>query len=303
MKKKITFAGAGMIGAGLAVDAVMHGDQVTVMDQRSFRELEPGFRRIFGVFVENGVCSGDEAEDYLKCIRFTTDIKEAVKNADLVQESIVEQIEAKKALYAEIQRICGPEESQPVIASSTSLLFPSALSEGAVYPEKIVVGHPYNPSYLMPLMEICGGENASEGTVREVKDIYESWGKVPVICKKEVKGFISNEVNQAVTRICRDQVVNGICTAEDMDKAVMYGPGLRMAVLGQLLTTSLGVQGGFRNMCAKYGLPPNPDYDLLGEQMDDVYKRRTDEEGRTPEDAAAYRDKMLISILRLKHLI
>ena len=292
-----------MIGAGLAVNAVMHGDQVTVMDQRSYEELEPGFLRILGIFMDNAVCTAEEAERYLKSIRFTTDLGEAVKGAELIQESIVEQPEAKKALYTEIQEICGAEENQPVIASSTSLLFPSVLSENALYPEKIVVGHPYNPSYLMPIMEICGGKSASEETVRTTKAIYEGWGKVPVICKKEVKGFIANEVNQTVTRICRDQVVNGICTAEDMDKAVMYGPGLRMAVLGQLLTTSLGVEGGFRNMCAKYNLPPNPDYDLLGEQMDEVYRNRTEEEGRSPETAAAYRDKMLIEILKLKHLL
>ncbi len=303
MNRNITFIGAGMIGAGLAINAVMHGENVTVMDQRAYEDIAPGFQTILQIFVENQVCTEEEAKEYLNKIIFTSDLNEAVKEAELIQESIVENVEVKKGLYKNIQTICEEKGLQPIIASSTSLLFPSALSEDALYPDKIVVGHPYNPSYLMPIMEICGGNNASEETIQETKRIYESWGKAPVICRKEVKGFIANELNQTMTRMCRDQVVQGICTAEDMDKAIMYGPGLRMAILGQLMTTSLGVEGGFRNMCAKYNLPPNPDYDLLGEQMDDVFANRSKEEGNTPEEVVAYRDKMLINILRLKKFI
>lgn len=303
MSRNITFIGAGMIGAGLAVNAVMHGENVTVMDQRPYEEIAPGFQNIFRIFIENNVCTESEAKEYLERIVFTTELEIAVKEAELIQESIVENVEAKRALYKNIQEICGGRGKQPVIASSTSLLFSSALSEEALYPEKILVGHPYNPSYLMPIMEICGGDNASEETIQEIRHIYETWGKAPVICRKEVKGFIANELNQTMTRMCRDQVVQGICTAEDMDKAIMYGPGLRMAILGQLMTTSLGVEGGFRNMCAKYNLPPNPDYDLLGEQMDEVFVNRSREEGNTPQEVIAYRDKMLIEILRLKKMV
>lgn len=297
----ITFVGAGMIGAGLAINAVMHGERVTVMDQRNYEDIEPSFLGIFDIFVENGVCTKTEAEAYMKQIYFTKDLTNAVIGADFIQESIVEKIEAKKELYANIQKICG--DKQPIIASSTSLLFPSALSEGARYPEMILVGHPYNPSYLMQIMEICGGENASEDVIQTTKRIYETWGKVPVICRKEVKGFIANEINQTVTRLCRDQVVNGICTAEDMDKAIMYGPGIRMAILGQLMTTSLGIEGGFKNMCKKYNLPENPDYDLLAEQMEDVFAKRKEEEGNTPETVIKYRDKMLIEIMKIKNLM
>ena len=228
------------------------------------------------------------------------DLEAAVKDADFIQESIAENIETKKEMYQRIQSVAG---GKPVIASSTSFLFPSALSEGTLYPERILVGHPYNPAYLMPVIEVCGGETASKDSIASAKEVYTGWGKVPVECKKEVKGFICNEINQGATRIARDEVVNGVCTAEDMDKAIMFGPGLRMAILGQLMTTSLGVEGGFRNMCAKYNLPPNPDYDLLGEQMDEVFANRSEEEGRTPEDVIRYRDKMIIEMLKLKHLM
>ncbi len=296
----VTFIGSGIIGAGLAVNAVMHGEDVTVWYRRNFEKLENSIKNILKIFSDNQVCSEEEAEAFFSKIRFTMDFEEAVKDADLIQESIAEKLEEKQEMYRKIQEICG---SKVLIASSTSLLFPSALSNGALYPENIVVGHPYNPAYIMPVMEICGGESAIEETIQKVKKIYETWGKVPVICRKEVKGFIANEINQSSTRIARDEVVQGICTAEDMDKAIMFGPGLRMAVTGQLLTTSLGVEGGFRNLCAKYNLPPNSDYDLLGEQMDSAYAARSEEEGQTPEAAAAYRDHMIIEILKLKGLM
>ena len=297
MNKKITFVGSGIIGAGLAVNAVMHGDSVTIWYRKNYEKLEANLKSIFSIFIENEVISDSDAEDYFSKIKFTTDLEEAVKDAEFIQESISEKLEDKQDMYRKIQEICG---NKVLIASSTSLLFPSKLSEGALYPEKIVVGHPYNPAYLMPVMEICGGETASGDTIQAVKEIYEGWGKIPVICLKEVKGFIVNEINQSATRICKDQVVNGICSAEDMDKAIMYGPGLRMAILGQLLTTSLGVEGGFYNMCKKYNLPPNPDYDILGDQMEQVYKNRTEDEGQNPEAAVKYRDKMIIEILKLK---
>lgn len=299
-KKKVTFIGSGIIGTGLAVNALMHGCDVTVWYRRNYEKLETQLKTILKVFSDNQILSEEEAAAGFAAIHFTTDLEEAVRESEFIQESIAEELSLKQEIYRKIQKIRG---DQTIIASSTSLLFPSALSKGALHPDRIVVGHPYNPAYLMPIMEICGGETASEETVLETQAVYESWGKVPVICKKEVKGFIVNEINQSVTRICREQVVNGICSAEDMDKAVMFGPGLRMAILGQLLTTSLGVEGGFRNLCAKYRLPHNPDYDLLGDEIDAVYASRTEEEGRDPEHAARYRDKMIIQFLQMKHRI
>lgn len=300
MAKNITFIGSGIIGAGLAVNAVMHGDNVTVWYRRNFEKLENSVKTILQIFIDNGVCTAEEGTALFEKIHFTMDMEEAVRDADLIQESIAENVQTKKEMYERIQTIAG---SKPVIASSTSLLFPSNLSEGAVFPERIIVGHPYNPAYLMPVIEVCGGETASEDTINYAMEVYKGWGKVPVLCKKEVKGFICNEINQSATRIARDEVVSGVCSAEDMDKAIMYGPGLRMAILGQLMTTSLGVEGGFRKMCEKYNLPPNPDYDLLGEQMDVVFANRSEEEGKTPEAVIRYRDHMIIELLKLKNMM
>ena len=298
--KKVTFVGSGIIGAGLAVNAVMHGWDVWVWYRRNFEKLSDSVKTILKVFSDNGVCSVEEADGYYNAIHFTMNLEEAVSGAVLVQESIAERVEDKREMYQRIQSVCG---DKTLIASSTSMLFPSALKEGALYPDKIVVGHPYNPAHLLPIMEICGGEGACEETIQAVKTVYEGWGKVPVICRKEVKGYIVNELNQWATRFAREQVCSGVCSAEDMDKAIMFGPGLRMALLGQILTTSLGVEGGFRNMCAKYNLPPNPQYDMLAEGVDEIFANRSEEEGKDPASAAAYRDKMIIELLKLKKIM
>ena len=126
-----------MIGAGLAINAVMHGESVVVMDQRTYEEIVPGFQAIFQIFIANNVCRKEEAEKYLQQITFTPDLEMAVKDADLIQESIIENAEIKKNLYKTIQQFRGERKNQPIIASSTSLLFPSVLSEGALYPEKL----------------------------------------------------------------------------------------------------------------------------------------------------------------------
>jgi len=298
--KKAAFVGTGLIGTGLAVNAVMHGYDVHMFYRRNLEALQDRVRASLQIFAENSVCSAEQAEAWFQSITFTMDLAEAVQGAVIIQESIAERLEMKQELYAQIQDICG---DGPIIASSTSELFPSALSAGAKYPERIVVGHPYNPSHLLPVIEICGGETASAETVASAKAIYAEWGKVPVICLKETKGFIVNSVSWAATRVCREQVVNGVCTAEDMDKAIMYGPGLRMAVLGQILTMSLGVEGGFREMAAKYGLPFNPDNEILAQGVDEMLENRSPEQGNTPETAQAYRDKMILEILKLQNML
>ena len=131
-----------------------------------------------------------------------------------------------------------------------------------MYPGSIVVGHPYNPSYLLPLIEICGGEGADPTIMAKAKEIYEAMGKVPVICKKEINGFVVNRLSWAALASAKECIQEDICSVEDIDKAIMYGPGMRMAVTGQMLTMSLGVDGGFRKMAEKYGAENVYDFSL-----------------------------------------
>lgn len=299
-KQKIGIVGAGMIGAGLAVNAVMHGYDVWVYDLYNFDKLEGRMKSILQVFSDNGVCTEAEAAQYLGRFHFSTDLAETVTGAVLIQESIIERMEEKHAVYRQIQEICG---DSAIIASSTSGLFPSDLAEGALYPQKIIVGHPFNPSYLLPLVELCGGRATGEGVIEQAKVIYESWGKVCVVCKKEVKGFVANKINWACMDVCKEQIWGGVCSAEDMDKAIMYGPGLRMAMIGQTLATSLGVEGGFAKFNEKYGHPHDPRFDILAAGVDEIFEHHTEEQGKDPASATAYMNRMIIEALKLKHLM
>jgi len=298
--KRAAFVGIGIIGSGLAVNAAMHGYEVRMFYRRDLELQRKRVADIFQIFIDNDVCGREEADELMGSIVFCTDLETVVRDAGIIQESIAERLDAKQALYAQIQDICG---SAPIIASSTSELFPSALSQGSKYPERIVVGHPYNPSYLLPVMEICGGQTASEETIQQLGTFYQSWGKVPVVCRKEVPGFIVNSLSWAAMRVCRQQIREGVCSVEDMDKAIMYGPGLRMAVLGQILTMSLGVDGGFRKFDEKYGKPFNPENLVLAEGVDEELAHRPESAGNTEERVKRYRDHMLIEILRLQDLM
>ena len=299
-KKKIAFVGTGIIGSGLAVNAAMHGHDVYLYYRRNFEKLRKSIRDIFDVFVDGGACTAAQADAWFDSLHFTMSIPEAVSGAFLVQESIAENLETKQEMYRTIQEAAG---EKTIIASSTTAMMPSALSAGALYPQRIIVAHPYNPSYLLPLVELCGGETADAQAIEEAKSFYESIGKVALVCRKEASGFIVNRVNWAVTKEARQTVENGLCSVEDMDKAIMYGPGMRMAILGQLLTISLGIPGGFRGRAAKYGKEPDPNDELIACGIDEAIAARPEETGNTVESICRYRDKMIIEILKLQGMM
>lgn len=134
--------------------------------------------------------------------------------------------------------------------------------------------------------------------------VYQSMRKVPIVCKKEVKGFIANKISWGVMAAAKEIVENGICSVDDVDKAIMYGPGLRMAVTGQLLTMSLGVQGGFREYEKKYSGKDqaSEEYLALADGIDEAMAARTARQGRTPEDVIKYRDMIIAEILKAQHM-
>ena len=178
------------------------------------------------------------------------------------------------------------------------------LQEDALYPGQILVGHPYNPSYILPLIEVVPGKQTSYEAVRLAYEMYNSWGKVAVICQKENYGYIAQHFNWGVRDIARKLVRDGICTAEDADKAIMYGPGMRFPVTGQLLTMALGVEGGWKNFSLKYyGTEPTQE-DL---ELDRAVRReladRPEEIGNNTADVLRFRDRTLVTMLKLQNLL
>ena len=299
-EKKIAFAGAGMIGVGLAVNAMLKGYVTAIHYVRDLQVARERVEHIMNIMVNAGAASQQEADEALKLAIYTNDLKEAVENAILVEECLPERLEIKQALYKEIQEIVG---DKILICSATSGIFPTKLQNGALFPEKIMVAHPYNPSYLLPLMELCGGEKTSAESVTEAKKIWEDIGKVPIICKKESEGFLVNKLSWSCMHAAQEAVKEGLCSVEDIDKAIIFGPGMRMAVTGQLLTISLGCKGGFLELAKKYGKPATPEDHMYAEGVDEEIANRKPEQGNTVESVCEWRDHMFAQILKLHGLL
>ncbi len=300
-KYKIIVAGTGMIGAGLAANAILNGQEVTLYDVIPEEKIRVNIMNVMEILIEAEAATREAVDEKMRSVQICTDLNDALESgADMIQESVPERLDIKQSIYKTVQEKLGRDV---IIASSTSMMFPSALSEGMLYPEQIVVGHPYNPSYLLPLIEVCGGETASEETVNKALDIYTAMGKAPVVCKKEVNGFIVNNISWQAFSGAAEAVKTGICTAEDVDKAIMFGPGMRMAVLGQLLTISLGIEGGLAKAPEKYGLPADDLYDLLGAGVDEEIANRKESQGRNIEDIIKWRDKAFAALLKIHEML
>jgi carnitine 3-dehydrogenase len=299
-KKKVAFIGSGIIGSGLAVNALLHGYPATLQTRSQTEKMKDRVARILFTAEKNGICSREEATEAATRARFTTSVEEAAAGAFFVQESGPENLDVKKELCGRIESVC---DANAIIASSTTALLPSLLQEGAKKPERILVGHPFHPSYLLPLVEICGGKQTDPAAVAGAKAFYESIGKVALVCQKEVSGYIVNRVNWAAFEEAKKTVLEGICSVEDMDKAIMFGPGLRMAILGQLLTISLGIEGGYRGGAAKYGKEPSPDDESLAVGIEKAIANRPEALGNTEDEIQDFRDGAIVEVLRLQGML
>ncbi|MDR1574174.1 MAG: 3-hydroxyacyl-CoA dehydrogenase family protein [Clostridiales Family XIII bacterium] len=299
-EKKIAFIGSGLIGTGLAVNALTHGYSVTLQTRRRVDKMKERVAHILDLLAETRVCTKEETEAAAARATYTTSVAEAADGAAFIQESGPENLETKKAMYAEIERAC---PSGALIASSTSKLLPTDLQSDMTRPERLLVGHPYHPSYLLPLVELCGGRHTAPETVATAKAFYESFGKRVIVCRKELSGYIVNRLNWAAMDEARRTVLDGCCTVEEMDQAIMYGPGLRMALTGQILTISLGVEGGLRGMTAKYGDAPSGDDETIAAGVEAEMQNRSPLTGRTEAEISDFRDRAIITLLRLQGLL
>lgn len=178
-------------------------------------------------------------------INTTTDIQEAVKDADYVQESGPENLDIKKKIFGNIDKHTSEDV---IIGSSTSGIFMTKIQKVAENPERCIVAHPWNPPLLVPLVEVAPGEETSEETVKETLNIMKKLGKTPVKLKKEVSGFIGNRLQYALWREALSLVKRDVASAEEIDKALTAGPGLRWSFMGSHLTFHLGGgEGGIKH--------------------------------------------------------
>jgi 3-hydroxyacyl-CoA dehydrogenase len=302
MTKRVAVIGAGTIGASWAAIFLARGLEVTAYDPAP--QGEAFARR----FIANawptletlGWVGKGASQDR---IAFFKTAAEAAKGAEFVQESGPEREDAKIALLAEIDGAAPPES---VIASSSSGLLISRVSVKCRHPERCVIGHPFNPPHLIPLVEVVAGEKTSTKAVDDAMAFYREIGKHPIRINKEVPGHIANRLQAALWREAVYLVADGVASVADVDAAIAYGPGLRWALMGPHLTFHLaGGEGGMTNFMSHLrpaletwlsDRDPNFTPDVQKTIVDGVGKEAA---GRTIGDLQKWRDRKLIEILKV----
>ena len=246
-----TFAalGSGVIGSGWVARALANGLDVVAWDPAPGAEaqLRSRIQKAWGALEAHGLKPG-AAQSRL---RFVATIEECVANADFIQESAPERLELKIDLHAKITAAARPNV---LIGSSTSGLLPSEFYAKAQHPERCVVGHPFNPVYLLPLVEVVGGVNTSPDAVQAAMQVYRSLGMRPLHVRKEVPGFIADRLLEAMWRESLHLVNDGVATTGEIDDAIRFGAGMRWSFMGSFLIYTLaGGDAGMRHFMAQFG--------------------------------------------------
>ncbi len=236
-------------------------------------------------------------------IRFVSGIGEVASRADLVVESVPEREALKRDVAA---RIDAKAPADVLICSSSSGLLPSRLQAGLRHPDRYLIAHPFNPVYLLPLVELCGGERTSPSALEAAKVIYRHLGMHPLVVRNEIEGYLSDRLQEALWREALWLVNDGVATTEELDQAIIYGPGLRWAAMGTMLTFHLaGGEGGMRHMLEHFGpalelpwtaLEAPPLTDRLIESVVSGVEEQA--RGRSVQELERLRDDYLLSVMR-----
>jgi len=298
---RVTSIGAGPIGAGWAAHFLARGYDVCAYIH------DPKERESFDSILDTAWISlsalGLEKDASRDRLSVTSDLNIAVQNTDFIQESAPERLEVKQALYKTLGEIV---PSHVVIASSTSGLTMTDIQENCATPERCVIGHPFNPPYLLPLVEIVGGKQTSPDTVAWAGKFYEAAGKSPLIMKKEIPGFVATRLQEALWREALHMVANGEATPADIDNALMNGPAPRMAVQGQCMAFHVACgEGGMATNLDQFGpalkLPwTRLEAPELTQELRDRMVEGCNAIAGTQrfEDMAAKRDAQIVAVLR-----
>src|SRR5699024_6873062 len=247
--QQITLVGAGVIGAGWAARMLAAGHDVVVTDpsEAAYDRLKATVEQAWPKLARRGLA----ATASLARLGYEPDLATAVAQADFIQESAPEREDLKRELLA---RIDAAAPAGTIIASSSSGLLPTRIQADCSHPERVLVAHPFNPVYLLPLVELVGGEQTSAETIERAKTFYQALGMRPLVVQKEIVGYIADRLMEALWREALHLVNDGVATTEEVDAAVVYGAGLRWALMGTFLTFHLaGGDEGMRHMLAQFG--------------------------------------------------
>jgi len=302
--RRVAIIGTGVIGASWAALFLAKGLEVVATD------VAPGANAALRQFIAAawpalerlGLAPGASQAK----LTFVPDLATAVKGADLVQENGPERIEFKKTLYRQLDELLPPDV---IIASSSSGLTMSEIQSACPsHPERCVIGHPFNPPHLVPLVEIVGGAKTSEQTIQRADEFYTALGKKTVRLHKEVPGHVANRLQAALAREVYHLVGEGVVSVADVDTALCWGPGLRWGIMGQVMLNHLGGgQGGIEHFFEQFTGPMTAWWKVLGSPVltPELQKKLIDgahaEAGsRTIDELADERDDVLLGLIELR---
>jgi carnitine 3-dehydrogenase len=301
MVERVGLLGGGVIGAGWAARFALHGVDVRLYDPdphaaRTVDAVLANAHRAYAKLVHAPLPAAG-------AIELAGSPEEAVAGAQFVQESAPEREDLKRDLLARADRAAGRDV---VIASSTSGLLPSRLQLDMAHPERMTVGHPFNPVYLLPLVELCGGERTAPETLERAAAVYEALGMRPLVVRREVDAFVADRLLEALWREALSLVAEDVATVAEVDDAIRFGAGLRWAVMGSFLTYRIaGGEAGMRHFMEQFGpalkLPWSRLVDvpeLTGELVERLVSQSDAQAGgRTVGELERLRDDCLVSII------
>lgn len=301
---RVAIVGSGVIGCGWATRALAAGCEVVAFDtdvDSARRRLATTIDTAWPSLEKRGLAADANRNNW----RVTDDLGDAVGNADLIQENVPERTELKQQVLADIDQAARPDA---LIGSSTSGIKPSELAARCSHaPERVFVAHPFNPVYLLPLVEIVGGEKTTQAKIEAAQATYRGLAMRPLVVKREIEGFVADRLMEALWREALHLVNDGVATTEEIDAAVVYGAGLRWSLMGTFLTFHLaGGEDGMRHMLEQFGPALKLPWTKLEapELTDDLIDRVVDgcehqAAGRSVNELEHRRDAFLTDLLAL----
>jgi carnitine 3-dehydrogenase len=301
--QRIAIVGTGVIGASWAAYYLAHGFDVVATDPGP--NAEANLRKYVDDAWESLSAIGLSSAASRDRLYFTINIKEATASADFVQENAPERPDFKIKLFADLDDATPPDS---IIASSSSGITMDVIQSGCKRPERCVIGHPFNPPHIIPLVEVVGGAKTSEETIERAIEFYAAIGKKPVRLYKALPGHVANRFQAALYKEVLYLVQAGVLSVEDADTAISYGPGLRWGVMGPSLQWHLGGGPNGIHHFMEHLMPPlagmiktlsTPDVtDALKQSVVDGV---TKEAGtRSVDDLARRENEVLVGLLALR---
>ena len=302
--KKIAIIGTGVIGAGWAIRLLAKNKVVNVYDpnisQLNFlkNEIRRVSKSVLRFYKTNKL--------NINNLYFNNSIKDAVKDADLIQENAPENLNIKKKIVKEISKWAKPNA---IIASSSSGLLPTKIQQSCKLPERFLIAHPFNPVYLLPLVELVKGKKTKINFIKKSKIFYQSIDMYPLILKKEVEGYLSDRLQESMWRESLHILNEDLASSDDLDKAIIHGPGLRWALMGNFLTFHLaGGKLGMKHTLEQFGptlkIPwtklkaPNLTKKLSNKIIRETKKQS---KGTSIKELTTMRDNFIVDLLKLKN--